>query len=302
MNEIEDITLYELVQIILKGWKIILITTLLAIGISSVILFTYNTPTYKSESVASIDYIQEFFTELGQYKIPYSKSEEFIPLLKNPEFIEFLSKINKLSYMEVDSSITLTASDINEYKLSVSNKDEDKLYELYNSIKKYSKYFIDYKLADKFIDQNELVYNLKSKTLEKQLSDKMQILQYLENELSKTQKLINSNVVNPEYSTLSSQFVQSKRDIAEINFAIKEIEINIPKIKAYKSNNDTFEKYLLSSQQLFINNLVIIYSNEINSTLYRFNSKTLFPVSILTGSLIGVFIIFFKNYWQNNKK
>lgn len=204
--------------------------------------------------------------------------------------------------MEVDSSITLTASDINEYKLSVSNKDENKLYELYNSIKKYSKYFIDYKLADKFIDQNELVYNLKSKTLEKQLSDKMQILQYLENELSKTQKLINSNVVNPEYSTLSSQFVQSKRDIAEINFAIKEIEINIPKIKAYKSNNDTFEKYLLSSQQLFINNLVIIYSNEINSTLYRFNSKTLFPVSILTGSSIGVFIIFFKNYWQNNKK
>lgn len=302
MNEIEEITLYELVQTIIKGWKGILITTLITLGFSLVIFFTYNTPTYKSESIASIDFMQEFFTDLGQYTVPYSKSEEFILIFKNAEYIEYLSKVNELSYFEVANSISFTAIDADKYKISVSNVNEEILNKLHSSIKKYSKDFIDYILADKFIDQIESTNNIKSKTLEKQLSDKMQILQYLENELSNTKKLINSNVINPEYSTLSSQLVQMKRDIAEIGFEINEIEINKPKIEVYKNNNDTFEKYLQSSQQLFKSNLFVTNSNDTSYSIYRFSSKTLFPVSILLGIIIGVFIIFFKNYWQNNKK
>ena len=123
MNEVEEISLYELLTMITKEWKTIIFTMFIMIGLSICVYVFYNKPTYESQITGSIIFNQNQYTDIGEYTFPYSKSEEFIKMLKDDEYLSFIAAKTKLDKSIISNSITYTVKDLNKFVLNVSNSN-----------------------------------------------------------------------------------------------------------------------------------------------------------------------------------
>jgi len=301
MNEYEEISLKELILIILKGWKLIIYTVFIFLSIAIILFFTLNKPTYITQSNGSIIYIQEQNTEFGTYKIPYSKTEDFILILKSNEFYEYISEKTDIDIEELNNSINFSVINTNEFQVTVSNNIEESTKKIHDAVIAYSNQYISYVATYNAMNQINITLNLKLTTLDKLLVEKTNISSYLENELNHTTMLISNNI-NPIYSSLSNQWIQTKKEIAEIDFSISDINVNIPKINTFNSTILTFKDYLSTNNYSEILKIEIKHYHILSTESYRFSVKTIFPISVILGLMVGVFIIFFKNYWLNSSK
>lgn len=301
MNDNEEISLKELIQIIFNGWKLILVSVLVMLGISALIYFTSNAPTYVMQTDEIIIYTQDQNTELGLFRLPYSKVEDFLHIYESKEFSQYISEKTNVSIVELSKSIVYSVKGNNEYQVTISNNSIENTKKIHEALLKYSSDYINYVVSDDGINLIDISLNQKLTLLNKTVAEKTNVANYLENELNQTTMIISNNI-NPIYSSLSNQWIYTKKEIFEAEFQISEINSNIPKIEAYKSSVKSFNDYLDSNSKLEISKIVVKHNNILSTESYRFSAKTLFPISAILGFMLGVFIVFFKNYWLHSPK
>lgn len=301
MNEMEEISLYELIQIILKGWKTILISTIVTLLLTIGVYFISNTPTYSSNLIGTIFYTKDQITDVGQYSFPYSKSEDFAIKLKDKEFIQFISSKLKINESDISSSLNISSPNTIEYVLNIASSNLTTNDAILNKIKEYSEKYMNYVASKNAIEQIKRAQTQKLNTLNKQLSDKNRLLEYLNIELENTDKFLGNNI-NPTYSSLLNYKTRIEFEKTELEFALKDFDEISVKVNDFISKCTSFQDYLSSNQQLSISNIEIEYGQIQTTKAYRFNAKTLFPIASLLGFMLGVFIVFFKNYWISSSK
>lgn len=303
MNEIEEISLYELIQIIIKGWRTIIISTLVTLLLTIGVYFLSNSPTYSSNLIGTVFFTKDQITDVGQYSFPYSKSEDFAIMLKDKEFIQFLSSELEISESDIRSNLSISSPNTTEYLLNITSSNQTNNDTILSKTKEYSEKYMNYVASKNAIEQIKHTQTQKLDTLEKQLRDKNRLLEYLNIELENTDKLLGANI-NPSYSSLLSYKTRLEFERTELEFAVKDIEENSVKINDFIDNSESYKDYLSNDQELSISNIEIEYDQIQTTEVYRFNAKTLFPIAGLLGIMLGIFIVFFKNYWisSSNKK
>lgn len=299
MDDIEEISLYELILIIIKGWKLILISVLVALGLAIGIYLSNNTPTYSSNLTGTIFFTKDQITDIGQVSLPYTKSEEFAPILKDEEFIQFVSNELDIDANVVNSTLTINSPNVSDFMFNVTSSNQEYNELLLSKIEDFSEKYINYIASKNAVEQVNYTQNLKLDSLEKQLNEKIRSLDYLNTELQSTDKFLGNNV-NPAYSSLLSYITRFEFEKKELEFAIDDVKEYSPIINNFIATNTSFTDYLTSAQELSISNIVIEFKEVESIKSYRFNAKTLFPISIILGGMLGIFIIFFKNYWTSN--
>jgi len=301
MNEVEEISLYELILMIIKGWRTIVLTTIILILLSVGVFIFFNKPTYVTQTNASLIYNQVQYTDIGEYTFPYTKPEEFITILKNEEFIEYIASETNLEQLMLVNSVTYNVKNSNEINISVSNSNKEMSSKILNIIKENSESFLNYYLSNEAINKLELSKTIKLKSLNKNLLDLNRIISYLENKLLET-KIYLGNNINPEYSSIVNVLEIRKTDKKVLEFNINDLEEDIKLIDEFNSSIISFNDYLNSDSDLLISKLEMNFKDNKSNETYQFNAKTLFPISGLLGIMLGVFIVFFKSYWHTNSQ
>lgn len=299
MNEVEEITLYELVLIIAKGWELILISVLITLGLAIGLYFSNNIPTYTSILTGTVLYNKDQITDIGQVTFPYSKSEDFALILNDKEFIDFLSNKMNVDVNLISSTLKISAPNTNDIIINYSSTNKDFSYSLLNKIELYSEKYINYVASSNALKQVNNLQNLKKYNFDKQLIEKNRLIDYLNTEITNTDKYLGNNI-NPTYSSLLNYKARLDFEKREIEFALNDINETSLKIDELYLKNKSFQSYLSSPQDIKISSIDINFEKMYTTESYRFNAKTLFLLSIILGGMFGVFIVFFRNYWISN--
>ena len=305
MQEYEEISLRDLILLLIKGWKQIASATLVSLIIAVGVFFTLNVTTYTASSQVGLDFSPEYSSKFGPSTLPWTKSEDFINLLKDDTFINHLSSVSKIDSNQLKVSLNYIPVDTYNFTLSVSGPISDEAFQIMKiakeSVELYQDY-VNFLLSRHMLSTFDYSFRTKLVGIQESKADKQKMLTYYEAELSNTTPLINNNVVNPIFSNLSANLVQMKASITEINFSIDEINDNLQEIDDYLFIASSFESFRVNKSSIDGPRVSFVFSDINITKSQKLSAKSLFPVSIILGVMLGVFIVFFKNYWSNSTK
>lgn len=302
MNEYEEISLKDLILIILKGWKMILLSIFITLGIAVIVFFTNNSQTLNSSAQNKIIFKSEYTTEFGQYTLPYANADAFIILLKEDAFYELISSKSNISVDKLKTLITFSSLNSTDYSLNVSADDSIDIKLLTEQISENTSDYLNYAISNKALDSFENSHKLRKTNLENSKIDKLMMTTYFEDQLKNTNILINNYTVNPMYSIIASNLIALKASLAEIDFAIVKTDKYLTDIKTYLESYTSLSIYQKSTNKFDEIKIQTKHFKPNYTETSKYNYKTLFPISIILGVMIGIFIVFFKNYWMGNSK
>ena len=300
MQEYEEISLRDLILLLLKGWKLIATTTIVVMAITIGVFFTLNSTTYSASTQVKLAFKPDFTSKFGPYTLPQTKAEDFVALLKEDAFIDNLSTLTEYSSDQLNSILTLTPINTTDFTINVTGSSAEEPAIIISALEGSAEKYINYVVSKKMFITFETSYNAKLVGLEKLDSDKQKMLTYFETELKSTTPLLNNNVVNPVFSSLSAHLVQVKASLAEIDFSAIETKEYLNEIENNLDNLKTFDDFKMNNYSFDSPKIELSFNEIIQNESLRFNAKTLFPVSLILGIMLGVFIVFFKNYWINS--
>lgn len=256
---LEEISLRELIEILLKRKKIIAIITAVAIIASGVISFLVLDPVYEAKAILmasginakaqpqpGTQGIEELLNNMSQY--PQMSIEAYKEQIKNPQILD--QTIDELSLREQDINrvhlrdmITLnTIKDTNLITISVKNKDKVLAANIANTLaKKFTIHVSEIAKAQADKSSNHIKSQLE---VEKENLDEA-MLEY-KNYLSQPQGLIELQKEVDSKTDLITQYktdlldaeIEEKKVIASLEVANKELQNTSEKIVLNKSIDD----------------------------------------------------------------
>jgi len=300
MQEYEEISLRDLILILLKGWKLIVATTIVVLTIAFGFFLTLNTTTYTASTQVKLMFKPDYPSKFGTYALPQTKTEDFLTLLKDEIFIESLSTTLRLDSDQLKTVLTFTPINTIDFTIKVIGATSEDTNVLINTVVDSAEDYINYVVSKKMFTSFDTSYNTKLIELEKSKTDKQRLNTYFETELKSITPLLNNNVINPVFSSLSANLVQVKANLAEIDFSIEETKDYLNEIENSLNSLKSFDIFKIENLS-FDSQMIELSFTDINqSEIQRFNAKTLFPISLVLGVMLGVFIVFFKNYLTNS--
>lgn len=300
MQEFEEISLHDLILLLLKGWKLIATTTIVVMAIAIGVFFTLNSTTYSASTQVKLAFKPDFTSKFGQYTLPQTKAEDFVALLKEDAFIDNLSTLTEYSSDQLNSFLTLTPINTTDFTINVIGSSAEEPVIIMTAVKGSAEKYINYVVAKKMFTTFETSYRARQVGLEKSKIDKQKMFTYFETELKSTTPLLNNNVINPVFSSLSANLVQVKATLAEIDYSIIETSDYLNEIENNLDNLKSFDNFEAENLNLVSSKVEFSFKDINQNETQRFNATTLFPVSLILGIMLGVFIVFFKNYWINS--
>ena len=300
MQEYEEISLRDLILLLLKGWKLIAATTIVVIAIAIGVFFALNSTTYTASTQVKLTFKPDYTSKFGPYTLPQTKAEDFVALLKEDAFIDNLSTLTEYSSDQLNSFLTLTPINTTDFTINVTGSSAEEPVIIISAVEGSAEKYINYVVAKKMLTTFETSYRARQVGLEKSKIDKQKMFTYFETELKSTTPLLNNNVINPVFSSLSANLVQVKATLAEIDFSIIETSDYLNEIENNLDNLKSFDNFEVENLNLVSSKVEFSFKDINQIETQRFNATTLFPVSLILGIMLGVFIVFFKNYWINS--
>lgn len=288
-----EISLKELILILLKGWKWIIGTTVVSFIISLLILVTLNTTTYQLNLTGTIIKADNYDTAFGVYPAYMVKNMDLINLVKSSEYLEIITN-------EGDAfTITPTLSDAGEMTISLNSNDPLSLTEASASILESFEIYVNYALQNKaieyFMDTNQISLDRTIVTVE----NNTKLIETLTQKLNSIDRLVAPDIINPEFNVFSSQRASIEFETIRLQYEIEKMTTNLVQLEKLISKD--FDAYKMQKEQLDVIKASINFNTSNNvQELNRFNPLTLLPISIILGGMLGVFIVFFLHYWKNN--
>lgn len=315
-----EISLKELISILLKEKKLIIAVTLSFAILSAIYSFVILKPVYKADLTFTMHIPSEVQTKYGNYKPITTDSNDLITLLKEPEVIQKTidnlnlevsqeSLINTINYSTKKDSksvlIELNWNDPNEASKIIREHIDNYI--------DYIKYRYSLSAVNTFMDnieKNKSISEQKIHSLKNSISynenifsslDKYDVTAY--NSLNNTKEgLLIAEVSNPSYIELKTEIVNQKKELNTLENNLIDYENFLKELqKEYKSLSEN-SSYIVSESTLNImkNQIKIIKPAYAKSSPVKPNKKLNIAIAIVLGLMIGIFVAFFKNYWQNN--
>lgn len=292
MEHYEEISLKELILLLLKGWKIIVLSTVVLVLIGLGVYTFGNQTTLSLSSTAQLSYFPSHVTAYGTFSTGLGKAEDVLTLIED-DFYKELQDVSSYEFSEnnLKPYVSFSVSAPNTLKISYTGLDKTSLENLQSNASHYLGDYLSTKLQEKA--QKQFLIELNNDSLQTALDLKKndELISLFETELKNTDMLLTSSIINPTYASIASRiqdlrntnllyeysFNQKTKQIEELNSL--DFEETLPLIGVYAEVNHN--KNLVSTEQ--------------------FSLKTLIPISFVLGSMIGVFIVLFVNYWKNTK-
>lgn len=295
LNMIEDeISVKELIQILLKGWRtiigIIIITSILGL----VLIFSFNRTTYTEQLNGSITTIDQYVTSFGTYKTNIAKIDDYVNSINNSEYLSYLNEF-------VDVPFTITAKVVNTNDFTFQVKSSNNLASnsvakvILNSFSSYLNYNLQAKAVSFFIVENELNISKINASLE----ENTLLLADYKDKLSETNMLINSNILNPSFEIIQKEV--TNLELMELRYSnnLEILSQNRKKLDNYIL--DSYESYRDNSEhmnQISVN--IRLVDNIKSTTEKQFEPVLTLSIALILGFMLGAFIVLFLNYWKNN--
>lgn len=288
-----EISIKELVLLLLKGWKWIVGTTLACLIISVLILSLFNTKTYKVNLNGTIVKSDVYETLFGAYPANTIKNIDLINQVKSGEFNNYIKNIDNLV------SINTLLTDTGEFTISLNSNENTNLKNVKDRILDSFESYVNFNLQERSIKFFTDIYQVSLDRTKVTVENNIKLIESLTQKLTTIDRLIATDVINPEYDVFSSQRASVEYDTIRQQYEIERLTNSLVLLDNYSTNS--FDAYL--KQENPINGIeVAVNFNSTNSIqeLRRFNPLTLLPISVILGGMLGVFIVFFLHYWKNN--
>lgn len=288
-----EISLKELILILLKGWKWIIGTTLACLIMSVLILSLFNTKTYEVNLKGTIVKSDVYETLFGAYPAHTIKNIDLINQVKSEEFNDYIKNIDNL--ISINTSLT----DTGEFTISLNSNENTNLKNVKDRILDSFESYMNFNLQEKSIKYFTDIYQVTLDRTKVTVENNIKLIESLTQKLTTIDRLIATDVINPEYDVFSSQRASVEYDTIRQQYEIERLTNSLVLLDNYSTNS--FDAYL--KQENPINGIeVAVNFNSTNSIqeLRRFNPLTLLAISVILGGMLGVFIVFFLHYWKNN--
>lgn len=288
-----EISLKELILILLKGWKWIVGTTVVSMLISLLILVSMNTTTYQLNLTGTIIKADNYDTAFGVYPAYMVKNVDLINLVKSREYLKIITIEGK------PFTITPTLSDAGEITISLNSYDPSFLTEASTSILENFENYVNYTLQNKAIEYFMDIHQISLDRTVVTVENNTKLIETLTQKLNSIDRLIAPDIINPEFNVFSSQRASIEFETIRLQYEIERNKTNLVQLEKLISKD--FDAYKVQKEQLDVIKASINFDSSNNvQELNRFNPLTLLPISIILGGMLGVFIVFFLHYWKNN--
>lgn len=291
-EQYEEISLKELILLLLKGWKTIIVSTIITLSIAIGLFFVGNSTTYTLSSKAILSYFPSYVTQYGIYNSNLAKTEDVVVLIQD-DFYEGLQDVtsyqfsveNLKNYVAIkvgtNNTLEFTYSGLNSVDLQNLQSNVDHTFGIYVSKalqENARKYFVAEGTNSMLSAANKLTTN-------------NEIIPLLETELKQIPMTVSPNLINPAYSSLASKIQDLKNE---------NIILNYTKAQKFKQIEDLQKLNL--EETLPTVGIYAEFTNDPNVVAtQQFNAKTLFPISLVLGLMVGIFLVLFINYWKTAK-
>lgn len=325
-HEHDEISLKDLIVVILSGWKaIIAITLVIVMTAAGYVLFIADT-VYESHQRGIISIPESTETHFGTYVYPSTNKFDYLDQMTSDDNILKVIELHNLetSIDRYKSNIQVVSEkDRNAFQVKLkASSAEDAQNQLKTLINVFEKSIMqDYKdkartffMRDYYVRINRMTENLKIEkdklfnyeevldtieptiTLQKLvLTDPILAAQVAKEKGTSLENLTGQamleEVVNPNYYDLEKLIVEQKTNISNIESTLLQLL-------------DQYE--ILESNTLEEGMLEIMRSKIVFSGDASFPEKPIAPrklvllsISIVFGLMVGVFVTLFKSYWKN---
>ena len=311
----DEISLKELITILLKEKKIIAIITIVAVTLAAIYSFVFLKIEYQNNVLINIAINEKSIeTPIGIFENPYDTLDEYMALVKDGNVLAMTESDLEDKYSSKDIANTIQTDIISkDQSFSIIVKgDNEKDVNLITNVHtdnylRYLQFDLTYKAIDYLYNKNHNEINILEKNLEdnKNIKDKINAL------LEDTPKVINLNnskgqEIHPAYAIYLSEI--ANLDIERINL-LNSLDIVQKSNEALSKELKAMEGYKeIPSQEKLnddiyqaVKNVVTVYKEPLKESMFiKPNYKLNIAISLVLGLMLGVFVAFFKNYWQNN--
>lgn len=290
MEQYEEISLKELILLLLKGWKLILASTLITLGLAVGVFMFANQETYSMSSKATLTYNPNYVTSYGNFNSGLSKAEDVLALIQDDYYEDLQDTTSYMFPVEnLKPHITFSVSSANTLSIAYSGLDEVSLQNLQSNVYHTLSAYLSTQLQDKA--KKQFLLELSNASIQASVDYKKneELIALFETELENTEMLLTSTIINPVYASLSSRLQEFKNTNLILEYTMKQ------KIKQIDELNTLDYEDTLP--------FIGIYADVANDTQVassqQFSAKTLFPISLVLGVMFGVFVVLFMNYWKS---
>lgn len=328
----DEISLKELMLILLKNKKLIMVITAIGTLTAIILSFVIISPVYETKTKLIINIPKSIETEIGVYHYPTQNITDYSGLLKNIVVAEETIHQMNLNKNAESFSKSLTITQEKDSKvvevLLKGGKPSEIAAVLDQHVENYKKFLL-YKLKndaiDKFIksyhveyEQNEQSYkDVQKRILESEkLLSEMEPVISLRTALSSNSDLaaefansrgvsvsdlsgsmLQEEIVNPNYSTIEKIITENK--VTETNLSIKKERLDdiLNQLEEERVKLDAGqETEFLSILSSFVQDV----SPAIVPTHPIAPRKSLnVAIGFVLSLMLGVFVAFFKSYWES---
>ena len=313
----DEISLKELITILLKEKKIIAIITIAAITLATIYSFVFLKTEYQNNALISIAINEKSIeTPFGTFENPYDSLDEYMALVKDGNVLTMTERDLGDQHNDKDISRRIQTDIVGkDQSFSIIVKgDNPKDVRLITTTHRdnylrYLHFDLTYKAIDYLYNKNHNEINI----LEKNLKDNQDVIEEINKLLLVTPKALDLNdgrngsqEVNPAYPIFLSEIATlnierinllNSLDIVQKNNEVLSKELNVMEDfkeipSQEKLNDDIYQA---------VKNIVTVYEEPLSeSKAIKPNYKLNIAISLVLGLMLGVFVAFFKNYWQNN--
>lgn len=292
MEQYEEISLKKLILLLLKGWKIIFLSTVVLLLIGLGVYNFGNQTTLSLSSTAQLSYFPSYITAYGTFNSGLEKGEDVLNLIED-DFYKELQDVTSYEFPvdQLKPYVSFSVSAPNTLKITYTGLDETSLQNLQSNVSHSLSIYLSTSLQDKA--QQQFLLALSNSSIQAALDIKKneELIALFEAELSQTDMLLSSNLINPAYASLASRIQDLKNTNLILNYTSTLLAKQIEELNTL-DHEDTLP---------FIGIYADITNDNTVISSQQFNIKTLIPISLVLGMMVGIFIVLFMNYWKNTK-
>lgn len=313
----DEISLKELITILLNEKKIIAIITIAAVILVAIYSFAFLKIQYQNNALINVAINEKSIeTPFGIFENPYDTLDEYMALVKDGNVLAMTESDLEDKYSSKDIANTIQTDIISkDQSFSIIVKgDNEKDVNLITNVHtdnylRYLQFDLTYKAIDYLYNKNHNEINILEKKIEenKNIKDKINAL------IEDTPKVINLNnskgqEIHPAYAIYLSEI--ANLDIERINL-LNSLEIVQKNNEALSKELKSIEEFKEIPSQEKLNNDIyqsvknIVTVNEeslMESKVIKPRYKLNIIISLVLGLMMGIFVAFFKNYWKTTNK
>lgn len=332
----DEIDLKELLLLLWKKKILIITIALLAAILTGIVSVFFIEPVYHSKLNIIINMPETYHTKYGDYTLPITTNEQYINLICSNDILA--RTIKDMGYDDItieslreriiiESTDAKTNVDQNIFNIKVAANNPEEARKLAQTLyDNYSK-FIDLITIEGAVDYYINKYSVELSSLAVSLNRTKEILAKNEVLLSQTPQTINQreamdeindsprvsdyvileNIINPNYTEIENDIIENKQSIDNIENTIAVYNQYMEELNIVKENitdckydgkwNITYDEFKsIAKTNLYLPSAPITPSHK--SSPHILKNVIL---GTLIGGIIGVGIVFIKDYWLVSK-